>query len=789
MCDALQKWDRQVAAAAADHQHHAKNTHHGRASKLPPPDLPSGGAISPVPSIGSSMGTTAAGSYAARMLSSGSSVVAPFDTAASTTTTSGSQPVSGTTTPDSTAAFTSPATTFNSLTYEPNNRSTTSLGSHQSASGRRRPSLPSVMEKAAHPGAALKQALGSFSGHHHNHNSSLAKPPPLKLAMSTSDAFDVNQQRAEPAKVSRRPSLSLSAKSSITSVFGKRSSSTSLASPTVGSPDEADEDRLLLRQGHSEQQQQQQQQHPVVHRKHSHPAHGSVQSATAAPAVSTAQRAQLNSPDQPASAPPPQTSFFPPPTTTPASTQQHQQQQYQQQQPPPQTATGAVQQPPPTMHAAAYRPRTSSLMSNTGSIEQALEHGTVPEIPLAAPSVPWHTRSPSSGSGSATSSIFSFGPATAQASASRAAMDLTSPSLASEDGDFSSTQGSPPRHSQHSDHHHHQAQNSEEAAVAAASSTATEERDSFASLQPNSTFRPRVSPRLRADSVGSNSSTASHLSPYAVHTHSPLGSYPAPNPPPDSIVEPRPSLYARPRRSGSGSTEADLRQLVLSANNITGLSPTSPTSLSSWSGSNYLGSSAASTRATSDGHPVPSVRDPPASPRKVHRSDITPQQAHSLVKEAERSLRLYNAHAGASQPSLSEQLASYGDKVSLEREINRRERNKLDVPPDMHQRKFVWERLDQDGHHSLLTPSEGEGRTVSSSGSKPTSIRRLDPYQQGNLDVRRPEAPSLRRPSPHGKPRINSFKLAWTPTDTVWHTLQELPTVLLRPLDSKFRLL
>lgn len=725
VCEALQKWDRHTAASEGVKRHFAENSKSTSRSTLPPPDIPPG-AISPIPSM-TNMGTSAAGNYAARMLSP----EPQSHTGNGAHSINGDAPVSpsGSTTPDSASLLTRPATTYNSLTFEPN-KSTSSLGSYSSS--RRRPSLPSVLEKAAHPGATLKQALGTLG-----HGMPSNKPPPLKLTMSTSDAFgntDSNGYRFQHSS-SRRPSVSSSAKSSIASVFGKRSSVASATSPSMGSPvqspDEGDEDRELGHNFLSQRRVRSDQSRSDS--AEPHPSAQTRPSSSAEPDVEAY---------RPATVPITQTSF-------PSSVLETQ----------PASATAAT--PPAAIHPVTYRPRKSSLMSNTGSIEQALDQSRISDTPLPAPALPWHTRSPSDGSGSGTSSIYSYGPAAHQNVASRAALELSSPSLGSEDDD-SAQPALPSSHGAPSD-------------SAPELSGSAEERDTFATtLQPATSFRPRSNSRLRADSTGSNSSTASHLSPFTVHAHSPLGTQPsstdpisvtAPPPPlrqnSSSDVRPALSVYTRPKRSGSGSTEADLRHLVLSTANAPAASPSSPTSLSSWSGSNYLGSSAASTRATSDGHTIASVRDPPASPRKFYRSDITPQQAHSLVREAERSLLQYNPQEAASQLSLSEQLAIYGDRVNLEREVNQRERQKMTLQHGRHshhhhgreprERKFVWEKLDNNGHHSPLALADGEGRSIR---SKPSStFRRPDPYQQGNLDVRRPEAPSIRPPEASGESR------------------------------------
>lgn len=606
-----------------------------------------------------------------------------------------------------------PATTYNSLTYEPSQ----SNASIHSTSSRRRPSLPSVIEKAVHPGQTFRQALGTLQNQH-AHSS---RPPPLSLASSTSDAFNTNDAYSHQQTERQRKSSTGSSK--LASVFGKRLSGASLKSPSLSSPrDEAPPHDFEPSEHHAAEADED----DLTGASHSVPPAGSVNDAYS----------KLEG--RPATAPATRTTF---PISSAADT-------------PANAAETPLPPSPQSSNAAVYRSRNSSLMSensvNAGSIEQALEQGAPNEhprpslsaMPSTASGPARHKRSASNESWSPSSSIYSFGPGAAAGLGTH--HDATSPSLKS---DGSSHMG----FSTDAQHESQTTAPSEEA------------RDSIPALHSQPVYKPRSGSRLRADSTGSNSSNASLYSgrsPYAVHTHSPLGSQagshdrlPLTSMPEhtDHAAPVMPSYSTRPRRSGSGS-ETGLRHLVLSTqpSHAMSVSPTSPTSVSSWSGSNYLGSSQASTRATSDSHQGmgPSVRDPPASPRKVYRNNITPEIAHSLVREAQQSLLQYDSRDAASQPSLSQQLAAYGDRITLEEEVNKRRLAPAPpgaAPQSARAQKYQWERLDQFGNHMPLPQSSSDNYAGASRQNQP---RRADPYQQGNLDVRRPEAPTLRRPQP-----------------------------------------
>lgn len=669
---ALRMWDRSMAAADA------VTKHLGERSKLPPPDIPPG-APSPA-TISSVLPTSPAGEYAARMLSPQSSSSAHNAEGA----------------PSDQVKY----ATYDALTLQPtHNRSSTSVSSFD----KRRPSLPSAIQKAVHPGATIKQALGNI-GH--------SKPPPLKLTDSNSDAFDSISQ----SQRSRRASISSTARSSIASVFGKRTSSTA----------SLDNSRQLDALGSDTPDEPATEPLPKIHTVGTTPDRTQTDGDSRPSQDSLALQNKIggsNNSRMPATAPP-STSNFPEHVQTLPATSQSQ--------------------------STVYRPRKPSLISNTSapldSIEFALEQGhpqaPLQPPPLSAPISVRHSRSFSNGSGSMTSSVYSYGPgAAARAAAPNAHPDASSPPLQAA-ADTPSVQ------------------NGEECSSELDDLPSEEARDSFVALQPSAaTGRTRSNSRLRADSIGSNTSNNSKVSAisphavYAVHAHSPLGSQDGSSDklPLDNSERPALSVLTRPRRSGSASTaDTDLRHIVLSSapnNNLNtmSVSPTSPTSLSSWSGSNYLGSTA-STRATSEGH-IPIVRDPPASPRKMYRSDISPELAHSMVREAEQSLLSFGARKGGSQ-SLAQHLAAYGDRVALEKEVNRRERQKLSPASSSTrhpstERKFTWERLDGHGNHSPLAQNQG---TTLSLNNKSLPGRRLEPYQQGNLDVRRPEAPSLKRP-------------------------------------------
>jgi hypothetical protein len=103
--------------------------------------------------------------------------------------------------------------TYSALTLLPNTSSNSLTDSRR---------LPSVLEKAAHPGHAIKQALGLPSS---TSSASLSRPPPLTLTSSTQDSF------SKPP-LHRKGSTS-STRSALKAVFGRkrRSSSSGSASP------------------------------------------------------------------------------------------------------------------------------------------------------------------------------------------------------------------------------------------------------------------------------------------------------------------------------------------------------------------------------------------------------------------------------------------------------------------------------------------------------------------------------------------------------------------------------
>lgn len=698
----LRSWD--PAAAAAEQSASGSANAPARSASLPPPDIP----LSP-PTDASTTSLQPSKPSLTPKASYASLGQASFLTSASRATSS-----AGLSAMTEESQPWQPATTYNSLTYEPSQ----SNASIHSTSSRRRPSLPSVIEKAVHPGQTFRQALGTLQNQHANPS----RPPPLSLASSTSDAFSASDAHSHQATERQRKTSAGSSK--LASVFGKRLSGASLKSPSLSSPrDEAPQHTFEF----SGQ--------PAPEADEDDPASAS----HSVPPGSSVDDAYSKLEGRPATAPATKTTFSIPSTSDmPANV--------------PETP---LPPSPQSSNAVVYRSRNSSLMSensvNAGSIEQALEQGAssheaprpgLSAMPSAASGATRHKRSASNESWSPTSSIYSFGPGAAAGLGTQ--YDATSPSLKSEAG--SSNMGS----STDAPYESQTAAPSEEA------------RDSIPALQSQPVYRPRSGSRLRADSTGSNSSNASLYSgrsPYAVHTHSPLGSQsgshdrlPLTSMPEhaDTAAPVMPSYSTRSRRSGSGS-ETGLRHLVLSTqpSHAMSVSPTSPTSVSSWSGSNYLGSSQASTRATSDGHQGmgPSVRDPPASPRKVYRNHITPEIAHSLVREAQQSLLQYDSREPAGQPSLSQQLAAYGDRITLEEEINKRRLAPAPpgaAPQSIRAQKYQWERLDQYGNHMPLPQPSADNHA----GTGRPNARRADPYQQGNLDVRRPEAPTLRRPQP-----------------------------------------
>ena len=127
--------------------------------------------------------------------------------------------------------------------------------------------------------------------------------------------------------------------------------------------------------------------------------------------------------------------------------------------------------------------------------------------------------------------------------------------------------------------------------------------------------------------------------------------------------------------------------------------------------------------------------------------------AQNLVSQAEQQLLAYNSNdQSESKPSLSEQLAAYGESLSLQREVAAgmyKGRKVSGTSAGGSRAAYTWEKLGRDGNRTVLTQSEAPSTQfagVHEARSAPLrTVGSQRPFQQGQLDVRRPPAPSLRQ--------------------------------------------
>ncbi|KAL8287074.1 hypothetical protein RQP46_004080 [Phenoliferia psychrophenolica] len=196
--------------------------------------------------------------------------------------------------------------------------------------------------------------------------------------------------------------------------------------------------------------------------------------------------------------------------------------------------------------------------------------------------------------------------------------------------------------------------------------------------------------------------------------------------------------------------------------------------------------------------PNPAVaRQPGLAPLYEAKSDVstsssalvttTSEQARRNVKKAERDLLQYKAGGASSTLSLSQQLAAYGQSLSIERKLKAQEAD----PAGSASSKYVWETLGKDGKRVVEAPSRGSSTLkVPKHSDVPTwlaipSQDRLVPpsspsgrrsVSPSHSHTSAPPTPSTRRskestsaapiPSPAPTPSIPATPRASSPTST-----------------------
>lgn len=586
---------------------------------------------------------------------------------------------------DMTRQNSGPTMTYSSLTHRP-----TSVHSSE----HRRPSLPSVFEKAAHPRAAIRQALGMSSN----------RPPPLHLKESNADAFT-------PENLAPKLQTRSSSRSSVMSYLRNRSASTSRHDSDASAQST---DLNALRRRHA-----------------SDDGAWQNQSTFTSPIGSPEE-----SPELPSTAPPVQNSF------------EGLSMSWQDGDKTPRSASLVQSQSTSRQSSAVhhYRPRQASQLSNPQlNLDRKSEDAQDSSGPSGAEDDLPPMQSPEllasrrfrSFSGSRVRSYSNSSRAESSSTGSNA-QPVTSPVETEFLDAMPYLPDSVAQNEEHWDRRF------------AEGAPSHEEADDQLGSEPVS--RSYQTPgRTRNNSVGSTSSSVSRLglSPYAVNAPSPLASAAASS---DRLHSPplrsdeAAQIINRAKRSGSTSTEPDLRYLVLSSHQPAeqGMS-SSPNSSSSMSGSQYYypSSSAYSTSATSVNASSGSVRDPPASPRKA-KPEISPSLAHSMVREAEQQLLTYDSKDPEAKQTLAQQLAAYSERLSLEREVNAkakagksREGKKAKPKPPalapISSGPYVWEKLSKDGVRTPLARQETD--PMLDVVTPDTRAKNSRPFQQGTLDV------------------------------------------------------
>lgn len=114
-----------------------------------------------------------------------------------------------------------------------------------------------------------------------------------------------------------------------------------------------------------------------------------------------------------------------------------------------------------------------------------------------------------------------------------------------------------------------------------------------------------------------------------------------------------------------------------------------------------------------------------AIPRNTSSPILTSAQARSRVKQAEQQLLLYkpsdvSSDGTGSRLSLSQQLAAYGQNLSLERKLKASEEAKSKVSGDVTGAAYQWETIGKDGKRVVTPVTAGEktAKIGSSSNSK-----------------------------------------------------------------------
>jgi hypothetical protein len=247
-------------------------------------------------------------------------------------------------------------------------------------------------------------------------------------------------------------------------------------------------------------------------------------------------------------------------------------------------------------------------------------------------------------------------------------------------------------------------------------------------------------------------------------------------------------VRTRQSRSSSAATDPDLRQVALGHAALASSGATTTTSASMASGSPASSSSMEpfsnqstqstapssaiwSSTASARGGPRPGTSSPKIRttglgagtvegnepPRTPTGELITPALASSMVQQAQKQLLAYDPTQSdaSSQPSLSEQLAAYGQTLAVERQVKRAaaaQQQQHGVRQADHRHSlgagtpvgYSYEKLAKDGSRTPVARTErlraatpsGLGLGYRASGSS---------YQQGPLDRRRPSAPTLRQ--------------------------------------------